>query len=66
MNNKEIETIIGIIEEAERHYILNKDEFLLKIKLEDMLKAKNNESLHDVSNCHNPIRSYDLKKKNDC
>ena len=48
MNNKEIETIIGIIEEAERHYILNKDEFLLKIKLEDMLKAKNNELLHDV------------------
>jgi len=49
MNSKEIETIIGIIEEAERNYILNKDEFLLKIKLEDMLKAKNNESLHLVS-----------------
>ena len=30
------------------------------------LLVSKNESLHDVSNCHNPIRSCDLKKKNDC
>jgi len=36
-----------------------------RIKELEALVSKN-ESLHLVSNCHNPIRSCDLKKKNDC
>ena len=49
MDNKEIRTIIGLIEEAEHNYILNDNEKNIKTKLEGMLQAKNNEVLDLVS-----------------
>jgi len=41
------------------------DSFSRVLDLVEKLVSKN-KSLHLVSNCHNPIRSCDLKKKNDC
>ena len=49
MDNKEIRTIIGLIEEAEQNYILNDNEKNIKAKLEGMLQAKKNEVLDLVS-----------------